>query len=70
MSTYIRDENTAPLRTSRHSSTTSDGDDYSNQSASERRNKWEKKAGRGFSIDKGRVKAQGGSTGIAKRFLD
>jgi len=63
--TLSRDENTAPLRASRHSSTTSDGDDYNNQSASDRRNKWEKKAGRGFSFDKSRVRAQGGSTGAS-----
>lgn len=57
-----RDENTAPSRTSRHSSTTSESEENHNQSASDRRNKWEKKAGRGFSVDKGRVKAHGGST--------
>ena len=64
------DENTAPLRTSRHGSTTSEGDDYHNQSATERRNNWEKKAGRGFSFEKGRVKAHGGATGSNFEILE
>jgi len=58
-----RNENTAPRRNSRHSSTTSDGDDYHNKSATERRSKWESQASKDFSGEKSRIKALGGSTG-------
>uniref|UniRef100_A0A7M5XP39 LIM zinc-binding domain-containing protein n=1 Tax=Clytia hemisphaerica TaxID=252671 RepID=A0A7M5XP39_9CNID len=63
--TLSRDENKAPRRGSRTSSTTSDQSDDYHQSATERRNRYEKKVGRGFSVDKPRIQAHGGSTGAS-----